>query len=397
MLHKCAVLCRKRVTWILVVIASSVIIFSLVFITNPKARIQSIVSTKQRSLLERNNERLVLLNRKYGTLLNLSEFITNSSAEKAMIYSCKSFCGGWGDRLRGITSVYILALLTHRRFMIDMNYPCQIAQALEPNLVNWTYIQHTSLKNRTRLLINTVPSWPATARTIMANTVKSEDFVKQWSAYDEVWISTNSDYMTSALHNPYLSSRTRTLLGRFPRTQVKMQTLFALLFEFLFKPTLPVQIRVNSILAAAYHHHLICLHIRIGKNPTNPLDYAFTTRGNTTQHMLNFLDMYLLNYSSPFFFVTSDSGQAISDVLHHFPNSSMTIAGPILHIDRFDRKSSTICDGFIKAIADFYVLGECQTSLLSRSGFSSWANHRRLKPNENLYYYFDKIKTVQKG
>ncbi|CAF4166939.1 unnamed protein product, partial [Adineta steineri] len=233
MLRKCIVLHRKRVTWILTIISSSAMIFSFFFITDPKAQIQSIVLTKQRSLLERNNERLVLLNRKYGTLLNLTEFITNSSAEKAMIYSCKSFCGGWGDRLRGITSVYILALLTHRRFMIDMNYPCPIAQALEPNLVNWTYIQHTSPKNRTRLSINTVPSWPATARTIMANTVKSEDFVKQWSAYDEVWISTNSDYMTPALHNPYLSSRTRTLLGRFPLTQVKMQTLFALLFEFL--------------------------------------------------------------------------------------------------------------------------------------------------------------------
>ncbi|CAF1058650.1 unnamed protein product [Adineta steineri] len=330
-------------------------------------------------------------------LLNLTEFITNSTAGKAMIYSCKSYCGGWGDRLRGITSVYILALLTHRRFMIDMNYPCQIAQALEPNLVNWTYVQHTSQKNLTRLSVNTMPPWATAARTIMGNTVKSKDFVKHWSGYDEVWISTNLDYITPALHNPYLSTRTRNLLGLLPLREAKMKTLFALLFEFLFKPTLPVQIRVNSILAASHHRHLICLHIRIGKNPTNPLDTASATRGHTTQDMLKFLDMYLLNYSSPFFFVTSDSGQAISDVLHHFPNSSMTIAGPILHIDHFDRKTTTISDGFIKAIADFYVLGECQTSLLSISGFSLWANRRRLKPNENLYYYFDKTKTVQKG
>ncbi|CAF4339063.1 unnamed protein product, partial [Rotaria sordida] len=152
----------------------------------------------------------------------------------------------------------------------------------------------------------------------------------------------------------------------------------------------------DSILINSRHRHLICLHIRIGKNPTNPLDVAFTARENTTKSMIDFVDNYLLNKSSSLIFVTSDSSQAVSDILRHYPNSSMSIVGPILHIDRFDRRSPTICDGFVKVIADFYLLGECQTLLLSTSGFSSWANLRRENPNEELYHYNEKLGKIKK-
>jgi hypothetical protein len=43
------------------------------------------------------------------------------------------------------------------------------------------------------------------------------------------------------------------------------------------------------------------------------------------------------------------------------------------------------------------MLGECQISLLSNSGFSSWANRRREKPNEGLYIYNEKSKEMRKS
>jgi hypothetical protein len=230
-------------------------------------------------------------------------------------------------------------------------------------------------------------SWQTSIRGEIANLIKTKDFVKVWSSYDDIFITTNSDYMTPALRNIYMSNKSRKLLGRIPISQATMQTLFPLLFELLFKPSTVVRQRVDSVLAVSHYRHLICLHIRIGKNPTNPFDNAFTKRVNATKVMLDFTDNYLLNKSSSLVFITSDSGQAVSDVLHHYPNSSMTIVGPIVHIDRFDRRSTRICDGFIKAIADFYLLGECRTSFLSNSGFSLWANRRREKPNEELYIY----------
>jgi len=353
------------------------------------------IPTKPQTLLYRNELRLIRLYNKYNSSFNLTAFKGNHLAEKTMIYSCQSFCGGWGDRLRGIMSVYILALLTNRRFMIDMNYPCSISKVLEPNFVNWTYIKPKN--NRTRLTINTMRSWQKAIQSEAANTIKSKDLIKFWSSYDDIYISTNGDYMILALRNGHMINRTRHLFGRTPSSQTTMQILFPLLYEFLFKPSIQVRKRVDTILSASLNRHLICLHIRIGKNPTNPFDHAFTARVNTTQAMLTFIDNYLLNKSSSLVFITSDSGQAVSDVLHHYPNSSMTIVGPILHIDRFDRRSSTVCDGFVKVLADFYMLGECQTSLLSNSGFSTWANRRREKINEELYVYNEKSRQMRRG
>ncbi|CAF0896831.1 unnamed protein product [Rotaria sp. Silwood1] len=384
-------------TIIIIISWITVLIFVVTHINQKSVfQVQNTSLSKLSTLVNRNNERLAKLYKKYNLLLNLTAFKTNHLSTKTIIYSCASFCGGWGDRLRGITSVYILSLLTNRRFMIDMNYPCDILKVVQPNFVNWTYVKHDKSKNRTRLFINTVPSWQRAYRNNISNLIKSNDFVEAWSSYDDIVIRANSDYMTLALHNTYMLNKTRQLLGQIPVSQATMRSLFALLFELLFKPSVAVRNRVDSILINFHNRHLICLHIRIGKNPANPFDHAFTARVNTTKAMIDFVDNYLLNKSSSLVFVTSDSSQAVSDILRHYPSSSMTITGPILHIDRFDRQSPTICEGFIKVIADFYLLGECQTSLLSNSGFSLWANQRRENPNEELYLYNENLGQMRK-
>ena len=361
------------------------------------ARIQPVIFAQQWTLAARNHARLQRLYDQYGSLVNLSALQTTSLANQTMIYSCRSFCGGWGDRLRGILSVYVLALLTERRFLLDMSYPCDLLQVVQPHTVNWTWSEPSRTGNRTRLVINTMASWQTTHRAEVATLIKSKDFVRAWSAYDDVFISTNSDYMTAALRNPHLVNRTRILFPSLPISQATQSNLFALLFELLFQPSPLVRQHVETVLRASTGRHLICLHVRVGKNPTNPFDHAFTARVNTTEAMMQFTDLQLANESSPLIFITSDSGQAVSDVLHHYPNSSMTIVGPILHIDRFDRRSALICEGFVKVLADFYLLGECQSSLLSASGFSSWANRRREQPSANLYIYNEKSKQMRKG
>ncbi|CAF2041852.1 unnamed protein product [Rotaria magnacalcarata] len=386
----------------LMIVISILWIFVLsIIVTNSTVksvfRMQNPIVAKPWTLLSRNNARLDRLFKKYHSLLNIEAFKINHLSNKTIIYSCQSFCGGWGDRLRGIMSAYVLALLANRRFMIDMNYPCEILKVVQPNYINWTYIKYGKSKNRSQLNINTMASWQTAYRSQISDIIKSKNFVEVWSEYDDISISTNGDYMTPALRNNYMKNKTRQLLGQMPLSHATMQTLFDLLFELLFKPSVPVRNRVDSILANVYHRHLVCLHIRVGKNPTNPFDHAFTARVNATQAMIDFTDNYILNKSLPVIFVTSDSGQAVSDVLQHYPNSSMTIVGPILHIDRFDRRSPTLCDGFIKAIADFYLLGECQTSILSNSGFSSWANRRRESPYQDLYSYNEKLRAIRKN
>lgn len=365
------------------------------FRIKPIRPVQTFPSRKDWRLISRNELRTKNLFEKYRSLFDLTPLKTNSNPRKTMIYSCQSFCGGWGDRLRGILSAYVLALLSDRHFMIDMNYPCPISNVLEPNFVNWTYISFGS-SNRTRLTINTMRSYETAYRDQIARTISSENFTQVWSSYDDIYLSTNSDYMRPALNNVYMTNKTRELFGSLSISQITMQNMFPLFYELLFKPANAVQKRVDLVLSSSLHRQLICFHIRIGKNPTNPYDHAFTKRVNTTEAMIDFTDKNFIPKNASLVFVTSDSGQAISDVLRHYSNSSMTVVGPILHIDRFDRRSSTVCEGFLKVLADFYVLGECQISLVSKSGFSNWATRRRSAPNEHLYIYNENIQQIRK-
>jgi hypothetical protein len=274
--------------------------------------------------------------------------------------------------------------------MIDMKYLCEIFKAIQPDLVNWTYDKYVESKNRRRLVINTLSHQEKVYTDIWKNTINSENFVQAWSPYDDIWITTNTFHITSAFSNKLISNETRKLLGRLPLSEATTESLFALLFQ----PSLAVRKQVDVILRASYRRHFICLHIRIGKNPTIPSDNAQPLKINTTETMLQFVDENLLDKPLPLIFVASDSAEAVSDVLQHYPDSSMTNVGPIVHIDRYDKRSPTLCDGLIKAIADFYVLGECETSVLSRSGFSGWATHRGENPKKQLHIYDEKSNSI---
>ncbi len=49
-----------------------------------------------------------------------------------LVYYCDGWCGGWGDRLKGIMSSYAWALLTKRSFVIRITQPCQFDQLFVP-------------------------------------------------------------------------------------------------------------------------------------------------------------------------------------------------------------------------------------------------------------------------
>lgn len=352
-------------------------------------------------LLKRNENRWKRLKEYYSQYLNLRAF-SQPIGDKTLVYSCHSTCYGWGDRLRGITSAYVLALLSRRRFMIDMEHPCSISHVLQPNIINWRYRKPTPsrLLNRTKLTINTMPLWPKSIRQNMADLIQSEDFVSLWSKYDDIHITTNGVYITDALQNAHINAS--WLLGTLPAEKATQQSLFPLLFELLFKPTPIVYQGVDSILRRKYQQ-LTCLHIRLGRNPSNPHDIQFPHRINMTAVMLSFLakNLFLVNPNRTLLFIASDSEQVIKAVSKKYPKIFLKVPGPIIHIDNHNNRSAaairTLCAGLMKVLIEFYTLGECQYSLLSRSGYSLWANKRRLNPDEYLYIFDERNKTMKPG
>ena len=65
-----------------------------------------------------------------------------SQNERYIMYRCdqkldRDFCGGIGDRLKGILSTYLWSLLTNRTIVVKITRPCNIINLMEPNLVDW--------------------------------------------------------------------------------------------------------------------------------------------------------------------------------------------------------------------------------------------------------------------
>jgi hypothetical protein len=56
---------------------------------------------------------------------------------KYLMYSCDSGCGGIGDRINGILTLFYVAMTTNRVLLIDHPNPCPLTESLVPNRINW--------------------------------------------------------------------------------------------------------------------------------------------------------------------------------------------------------------------------------------------------------------------
>ena len=63
-----------------------------------------------------------------------------------LIYICEGKmrgCGGLGNRVQAIASLFYLALLTNRTFLVRWKGPGELQEFLEPNQINWVYVEGT--------------------------------------------------------------------------------------------------------------------------------------------------------------------------------------------------------------------------------------------------------------
>ncbi|MCC7515692.1 MAG: hypothetical protein IT212_13465 [Bacteroidia bacterium] len=313
---------------------------------------------------------------------------------KKLIYKCKTFCGGLGDRLRGIITCFILALASDRQFMIDMTHPLDIKNYLLPNMYNWTINNKTSNSNGTRKTITGIDNDPN-----LQNEIRNRNFIDAWSKYDVIEIYTNIDYVSLIFQNSLIQKNKimKMFLDNLPIERLTLHNLFPLLFEILFQPNFDVINVLEPILQITEDGYtLTCIHLRMGKNPSNPLDDLFQNRDSAVEDVINFLNTTKLRRKrNTRIFVASDSEKALSNMYAQFQNQTISIPGPILHVDR-PANSANIVRGYFKVVAEFYLLGECDTSILTASGFSALANRRRIDPYHHLFKYDDLNRRIER-
>ena len=182
-----------------------------------------------------------------------------SGRPRRLIYSCEShkkghFCGGMGDRFRGMITAAFLALVTNRKFELFHPVPVPLQRYLRPRLVNW---------------IPTVDGTPATAsegtaRRVRAGVeavpvnlqlmkIKSHRAFIEWLARQEaagtadVRLQSNSFSVDPFLrhHAPFRQAATA---GLGLRGDCNITCYFGCLHAALFAPAAPVRAEVDVAL-----------------------------------------------------------------------------------------------------------------------------------------------------
>ena len=294
--------------------------------------------------------------------------MNGSSDTKAVVWKCDHglLCGGFGDRLRGILTSFMLALVTGRAFFIDNEIPVPLRHffhVANPSL-HWTF-QESLLEGRTVLRENFMDSVPSIGDYATSN-------LSQYDAYDFVIQANNFWQPFHILRNPGLPHQARKY------RQYDEHVLAGCMLNYLLVPAGDVQATLQQVrqMVASHGHKLLAVQIRTGdsqhKNATVLRD--FTELFRTCVEKLGHLSS-----ASYQIFLTTDSNEALLAFKEAFP-SLLTFAGEISHVDGPFGPSDDFDAAFRKVVLDHLLISQADELLISRSGFSEYAAVRGFKP-----------------
>ena len=307
--------------------------------------------------------------------------------QKFLVYKCDNLypCGGWADRQKGIVSTFLLALLTNRRYIIDMDKPCKLEHFLMPNVYNWS-VCYDFVKNVTAnhtISVNYIDP----SKEMLAE-IKSLNFFHNWSL--SLVVSRFNVYAINEIRQHKLAkSRLKWL------SNITNEEAIRLVLHTLFKPTVEVLKDVINF----YHNQvrgkqLVCCHIRVGKNPSIPIDNVPRFGEPNITLLFDFLKTFEATGTNAIY-IASDS-ESVKDLAKKSITSYININRTIVHVDRlgqFETLKLEACDGWNTVILEQFILSQCDTLVLTRSGLGTMAAYMR-GVNENLFMFHPEIQKV---
>ncbi|CAG5128507.1 unnamed protein product, partial [Candidula unifasciata] len=357
----------------------------------------------------RVTKRPIKMKRPFSDVLPPSPFneTNNQSLEgRYLVYLCdpQHLCGGWGDRQRGIVSTYLLSRLTKRQLKIIMTTPCNLRLFYKPNKVQW-------MPRANELVTNSNITINALLDKNFQFSIKDGDFNVKYSQ-KVIYLKTNQDYYSHLTKNSAYSSVLDQWGGLYKRRSRfhwawtdLMQPSHMLLshLQYILGPQLlirkgliskPVKIKTVNSTSAIGNSTLICAHVRMGKNPTIPMDENL--QSFSIEHLPTLLKFMSSNdaLGNAKFFVATDYEHVRAESKQFFGDRLLDYGGKILHIDR-QRSEHSACVGFEVALIDQFILSLCDILIVCKSGFSINASYMSNSTGHVYYMKDGKIEHIQ--
>ncbi|CAH1796750.1 unnamed protein product [Owenia fusiformis] len=310
----------------------------------------------------------------------------DTEQEKYIVYLCVKPCGGWGDRMMGIFTTYIMSRIFQRKFIIAQHHPCDLKSVLLPNTLNWT--------------------WPASLQTYMdvLNPAGYNNlYIKYFSILDNnkdfpvneimnqredlnmlynqhLWVfRTNNAFPWAFSNNPTYNGSI-TAMG-YNESTFSLRNMFRDVYNALFILTPALESRYNSFMQECKNSRLVCTQVRTGQNPSMPDDVELAAVD--IRAIWQFIHTKL-HPQNDRLFVTTDSEEVRQNASNEFGNVIIDTVGNITHVDRYGSN----CNGMEKVALDFHILSQCDLLLVSRSNFGGLAAMLR-HTREDLYILYE--------
>ena len=314
------------------------------------------------------------------------EIINNKREAKFLVYFCDlpfGACFGYGDRIRGLISLFYLAILTDRAFLIHWKVPKPLERFLTPKNINWTF-PIPLLETRKHFWRNIygqtkkdLDGWLVRNASAVSSLVKKENFSFYFDKPVEI-VTSNVYFAASAMQwNKYLMQRARDMeiSPLFPdsRRHAKIGCAFDFLFEI--PPRLQNALQITRKKLRENSTFVIGIHIRLGdkqfgRNNTRVSESDFPKYflcAEKVERKLFNLD----GRKQARWFLATDSLLVKDYARKHFAEKVITDENKPVHIDLPNEDKKPISDeGMMGILHDHLMLAECDFLVVSPGSFS---------------------------
>ncbi|XP_053391110.1 uncharacterized protein LOC128553938 [Mercenaria mercenaria] len=303
---------------------------------------------------------------------------------KFIVYKCdySRRCGGWGDRQKGIVSSFLLAMITGRAFVINLDKPCSLKKILNPHFYDWSVCKTfvNSINN------SNTNEFDFVGGSSFFDDLPKFDFSSKWT-WQVVFLKTNSNLIIRLRKRKEARQQFRWL---FRMTEANI---FNVLLQTLFQPRGNILNFLDQFESKTKGKSLVSSHIRKGQNPSIPEDDIFREIPDETI-IFNFLKKFTT--SSKYVLYLATDSNSVRQTFSRTFNNSININETIVHIDRlgkFRMFPEKACEGFKFAIIEQYILSESDVLILTDSWFGKIAGYMRGK-SDHLYAWHQKSRRV---
>lgn len=265
-----------------------------------------------------------------------------------LVFQVRQGCGGLGDRIIGLSSAFVLALLTNRHFRIDWQTPFPLRMAWEPASDEIPWNNQDSIKDEPFLIdaFNNIRKF--------GHYFREENFFL--NEHKVITVKANQHFFTYLLQNPFLKIKA---LNIEPQNAPALQSE---ILSCLFRPTPRLANTIRQFAQRIGRKNSIGIQIRTLKN-FGDNSFGHLKKKNLRK-FYNCARSLFSRERENIVFISADDRETLEDMAKMFDGVEIfTLPYNILHTDKSRWHNEK---DYLGLFLNLHLLAACEHLIISR-------------------------------